>query len=156
MFGSVLLLVVVTLLYAGYNLLVKVSSTYVPSAATSTVLATILLQLAALGASLTFASFLLMRGGHVLKLSTPAYSWALGAGLCIGMAEIAYFYLFRGVGDSGPVAANVAIPIIVSGTVAVTALVSYFVLNEGFGPLQIVGTGLVIGGVALIFFGGQG
>jgi hypothetical protein len=41
------------------------------------------------------------------------------AGLCIGGAEIGYLYLFGGIGISKPMPANIAIPVIVSGTTAV-------------------------------------
>ncbi len=49
--AGLLLLVTVTTLYAGYNLLIKVSVSHVPAAATSTIVATICLQVAALPAS---------------------------------------------------------------------------------------------------------
>ena len=154
MWTGILLLIAITVLYAGYNLLVKVSSGYVPQAATSTILATICLQLAALAASGTFAALLLARGGHVLKLSTTAYAWAVGAGLCIGLAEIGYFYLFRGVGGTGPVAASVAVPVIVTGTVVLTMLLSSFALKESLGAMQIAGTVVVVVGIAMIFSDG--
>ena len=151
MWTGILLLTAITALYAGYNLLVKVSSSHVPEAVTSTVLATICLQLAALAASGTFALLLLARGGHVLKLSPATYAWAAGAGLCIGLAEIGYFYLFRGVGGAGPIAANVAIPAIVTGTVVLTMFISFFALKESLGAMQVVGTVVVIIGIAMIF-----
>ena len=151
MWTGILLLSAITALYAGYNLLVKVSSNHVPEFATSTVLATICLQLAALAASGTFALVLLARGGHVLKLSPAAYAWAAGAGLCIGLAEIGYFYLFRGVGGSGPVAASVAVPVIVTGTVVLTMLLSCLALKEPLGAMQIAGTTVVVIGIAMIF-----
>ena len=154
MWTGVVLLAAITVLYAGYNLLVKVSSTQVPEAATSTVLATICLQLAALGASCTFAAFLLARGGHSLALSPAAYWWAGAAGLCIGLAEIGYFYLFRGVGDTGPMAASVAVPVIVTGTVVLTMLLSAAALRESIGALQILGTVAVVVGVVMIFWDG--
>ena len=50
--ASWLLLISVTVLYSGYNLLIKVSASHVPEAATTTIQATICLQLAALA---TFA-----------------------------------------------------------------------------------------------------
>ena len=156
MWTGVLLLSAITALYAGYNLLVKVSSNHVPESATSTVLATICLQLAALAASGTFAIVLLARGGHVLKLSPAAYAWAAGAGLCIGLAEIGYFYLFRGVGGSGPVAASVAVPVIVTGTVVLTMLLSVVALRESLGGMQIAGTAVVVIGIAMIFSEGLG
>lgn len=148
---SVTLLLAITALYAGYNLLVKVSSDHVPSAATSTVLATICLQVAALSASLVFAFALVARGGHVLTLSPAAYGWAAAAGLCIGLAEIGYFYLFRGVGGAGPMDAGVAVPVIVTGTVVLTVLLSSMVLNESLGAMQIAGTVVVVIGIAMIF-----
>ena len=154
MWTGILLLTAITALYAGYNLLVKVSSNHVPESATTTVLATICLQLAALAASGTFALVLLARGGQVLKLSTTAYVWAAAAGLCIGLAEIGYFYLFRGVGGTGPVAANVAVPVIVTGTVVLTMLLSFFALRESLGAMQIAGTVVVVIGIAMIFSNG--
>ena len=154
MWTGILLLIAITVLYAGYNLLVKVSSTYVPESATSTVLATICLQLAALAASSAFALVLLARGGHVLKLSPTAYAWAVGAGLCIGFAEIGYFYLFRGVGGTGPVAASVAVPAIVTGTVVLTMLLSASALKESLGTMQVAGTVVVVIGIAMIFSDG--
>ena len=151
MWASVTLLLAITALYAGYNLLVKVSSSHVPGAATSTVLATICLQVAALTASVVFALALVARGGHVLTLSAAAYGWAMAAGLCIGLAEIGYFYLFRGVGGTGPMDASVAVPVIVTGTVVLTVLLSSMVLNESLGAMQIAGMVVVIIGIAMIF-----
>ena len=154
MWTGIVLLCAITVLYAGYNLLVKVSSNYVPVSATSTVLATICLQLAALAASGTFALLLLARGGHVLKLSTTAYAWAAGAGLCIGLAEVGYFYLFRGVGGTGPVPASVAVPVIVTGTVVLTMLLSCLALKESLGTMQVAGTVVVVIGIAMVFSDG--
>ncbi len=151
--SSLLLVAIITALYASYNLLVKVSSDYVPVNVTSTVLATICLQVAALSATLCFLSFLLARGGQVLNLSTRAYLWAAGAGLCIGVAEIFYFYLFRGGEGREAAAANVAIPIIVSGTIAITLIVSYFLFREPLTPVQLGGMLLVIAGMTLIAVG---
>ena len=154
MWAGILLLITIAALYAGYNLLVKVSSLHVPAAATSTVLATICLQVAALAASVTFAALLTARGGHVLALTPAAYAWAAGAGLCIGLAEIGYFYLFRGVGGTGPVAASVAVPAIVTGTVVLTMLLSWLALRESLGAMQIAGTAVVVIGIAMIFSDG--
>ena len=151
MYLSLVLLLGVTLLYAGYNLLVKVSSGHIPAAATSPILATITLQVAALTVSVVFALGLVLRGGHVLAVSPPAVVWAVAAGLCIGMAEIGYFYLFRGVGESAPMAANVAVPIIVSGAIVLTLVVSWFVFREPFTWIRLAGAALVVVGVVALF-----
>ncbi len=154
MWTGILLLLTITVIYAGYNRLVKVSSNYVPEPATSTVLATICLQRAALAASGTVALLLLARSGHVLKLSATAYAWAAGAGLCIGLAEIGHFYLFRGVGGTGPVTASVAVPVIVTGTVVLTMPLSSVVLKESLGAMQVAGTVVVVIGIAMVFSDG--
>ena len=150
MYVSLILLLGVTVLYAGYKLLVKVSSAHVPAAATTPILATIVLQAAALAVSAAFAAGLVLRGGHVLAVSPPAFAWAAAAGLCIGAAEIGYFYLYRGVAGGEPMAANVAIPIVVSGAIVLTLLVSWFVLREPFTALRLLGTVLVAVGVVIL------
>ncbi len=149
---SWILLVAITALYAGYNLFIKVSSMYVPPTSTTPIAATIFLQLAALCTSLLFALYLMNREGQVLKLTVPAYGWAVVAGLCIGLAEIGYFYIYRGAGGQAPVAANVAVPIIVSGTIAITAIASYLVFKESFSAGQILGSGFILTGIAVIFY----
>ena len=148
---ALLLLLTVTTLYAGYNLLVKVSGGYVPAEATTPILATICLQFTALSTSIIFMVLLLLRGGHVLQLSTSAYLWAVAAGLCIGGAEIAYFYLFGGIGITKPMAANIAIPTIVSGTIVIAMLVSYFVLKEPMAWNQLLGSGCIVLGIIIFF-----
>ena len=151
--NGLLLLVTVTTLYAGYNLLIKVSASHVPASATSTIAATICLQLAALTTSLVFVMIAMARGGQVLQLSSGAYFWAAAAGLCIGGAEIAYFYLFGGIGGIKPMAATVVIPTVVSGTILITVIAAYFVFSETLGMIQLAGIGCIVIGMLLLYFG---
>ena len=67
------LLAAVTILYAGYNVLIKVSGGYVPAGVTSTILATICLQIAALLTSVIFISILALRGGQSFSLSSSRH-----------------------------------------------------------------------------------
>jgi len=150
-FINILLLAGVTFLYAGYNLFVKMSGSHVPETATTTVLATICLQVAALLVSLVFLICLVVKGGQSFQLSTSAYQWAIVAGVCIGMAEVGYFYLFADLQSSKPMAANVAIPVIVSGTIAITMVFSFFVLKEQAGIKQLAGCFLIVCGIVLFF-----
>jgi drug/metabolite transporter (DMT)-like permease len=145
-------LAIVTVFYAGYNLLIKVSGGHVPATATTTVLATLSLQAAALGVSLVFAAVLLIRGGHALALPGPALAWAAAAGVCIGIAEIAYFYVFGGLGGRAVLPANVVVPTVVCGTVVITTLVAAVVFHEALGPRQIAGCLLVAAGIAVLFW----
>ena len=153
MHASVILLLIITFLYAGYNLLIKVSTDFVPAGATSTILATMALQAAALAVSSILAVFLVLRSDQTLSLSMPAYGWAIAAGVCIGLAEVGYFYLFRGFWNSDPVPAGVAIPIIVAGTILIACVVSWLVFSETFTWLRFLGMVLIITGVIAIFAG---
>ena len=77
------------------------------------------------------------------------------AGVCIGGAEIGYLYLFGGVGLSKPMAASVAIPTIVSGTIVFAMLFSYFVLKETIAWNQMLGSLLIVFGIILLFVKAQ-
>ena len=149
---GLMLLIMATLLYAGYNLLIKVSGGHVPETATTTVLGAICLQLAALATSLAFAGALyLFKGAQTFQLTTSAYLWAAAAGFCIGGAEIVYFYLFGGIGSTKPMAASVAIPVIVSGTIVITLLFSLIFLRETLTWSQWLGSGCIVLGIVLLF-----
>lgn len=150
---SIVLLVAVTFLYAGYNFFVKVAGGHVPAVNTSTVLATISLQLAALFASTSFLVFLSLRGGHTLSLNPRVYMWSIIAGLCIGAAEILYFYLFRNTGGREAMSANVAIPTIVTGTIIITMIASSTFLRESMNSMQAIGVTVVIIGILITYFG---
>ena len=149
--AGIALLAAVTILYAGYNLFVKLSGGHVPSGATTTVLATMCIQVAALSTSVVFLSLLAVRGGHVFSLSPGSYAWATLAGLCIGGAEIGYLYLFGGVGRMKPMDASVAIPTIVSGTIVIALLFSFLVLKEQISWTQVLGSCLILVGVFFLF-----
>lgn len=145
-------LAIVTVFYAGYNLLIKVSGDHVPDSATTTIVATLCLQAAAMSMTLTFMAVLMARGGHTFALPLPSLAWAAGAGVCIGIAEIAYFYVFGGLGGREALPANIAVPTVVCGTVVITTLVSATVFSEPFGLRQIAGGALVAAGVAVLFW----
>ncbi len=153
MMAGILLLITVTTLYAGYNLLIKVSAAHVPETATTTIAATLCLQVAALTTSLVFVAVAMVRGGQVMQLNSSAYLWAAVAGLCIGGAEIAYFYLFGGMSGVKPMAANVVIPTVVCGTIAITVVASYFAFGEKLAPVQMAGVGCIMAGIALLYLG---
>ena len=148
---GIILLAAVTVLYAGYNLFIKVSGSQVPDTATTTIVATIFLQIAALVTSALFYGFLAIRGGHTFALTGSAYLWAILAGVCIGAAEIGYLYLFGGVGLTKPMDANIAIPTIVAGTIVIALLFSVFFLNESLKINQLIGSLLIIAGIVVFF-----
>jgi drug/metabolite transporter (DMT)-like permease len=150
---AVLLLTLVTLAYAGYNILIRFSGGHAPAGASTTILATLCLQAGAVIASTCFLAFLLLQGGHSFRLTTPAYLWALGAGLCIGLAEVGYFYLFGGVAGIRPLPASLVVPTVVAGTVVIALAVSWLVLREGIGAMQLLGAALIIAGIVVMSLG---
>ncbi len=153
---AVLLLTLVTLAYAGYNILIRVSGGHAPEGASTTILATLCLQAGAVIASTCFLAFLLLQGGHSFRLTTPAYLWALGAGLCIGLAEVGYFYLFGGVAGIRPLPAGLVVPAVVTGTVVISLLASWLVLRESVTLMQVLGAGLIVAGILVMFLARPG
>lgn len=98
---------------------------------------------------------LAFRGGQVFALSTGAYLWAAVAGVYIGGAEIGHLYLFGGVAREKPMAASIAIPVIVSGTAALSLLFALAVLDETIAVDQWLGCALVTSGIGLLFANGS-
>lgn len=153
---AILLLTLVTLAYAGYNLFVKVAGDHAPAEATTTVLATMVLQVGALATSTVFLIFLGIQGGHVFKLSTPTYVYALIAGLCIGTAEIGYLYIFGGIAGIKPLPGSLVIPTVVTGTIVITLIVSWLIFKEHLSMMQLFGAAMIVGGIAVLFAGHKG
>ena len=145
---TLILMACLTACYAAYNLLVKVSGSEAGST-TSPILATLSLQVAALSVSICYLLTLMARG-QSLVLPSKAYMWAIAGGICIGLAEVMYFYLFRGLEGSKPIAAGVAIPLIVGGTIIITAVFSYFVFKEQLNSGQWMGIGLACIGLLVL------
>ena len=149
---SLILLLLITLCYAGYNLMVKLAGAQ--AGAASPILATMALQLVALGVSGVYLA-VLWRQGEMLALPTRAFQFAALAGVCIGLAEVMYFYLFRGVAGMPAMPATVAIPVIVGGTIVISVVFAVMVLGERPNPLQWLGVMLAACGMLVLAFGSR-
>lgn len=147
---GVALLFAATVFYAGYNLLIKQSSVHAEMAAVTTITATIALQVAALSVSVLFLAALRVSGVETFVLPAPAYWWAIGAGLCIGAAEICYFYIFGGSPFSTPFPVSVATPVIVGGAVVLATLGAWWFFRESMGAREWLGAGLILAGVVAL------
>lgn len=146
-----ILLFVVTLLYAGYNLMVKQSSAVAATTGVGTITATIVLQLVALLCSLLFWFGLRMTTDEShFALPHAAYVWAALAGVCIGAAEIGYFYLFRGSALAEAMPVSVATPVVVGGTVVIAMVAALLFFSESISVRQWIGAAVVVAGVLLI------
>lgn len=147
---SLFFVLLITLCYSGYNLLIKASMSQVESAVVSPIWATIFLQISALMVSL---AYLATAGRNTVSLSdlpVGAYAWAIGAGLCIGIAEILYFYLFRGFAGETAIQASTAIPLVIGGTILITVMVSVLLFRESLNPAQWFGVALALTGLAVL------
>ena len=146
---TIILLGLITVCYAAYNLLVKVSSNHVGAVNTPPIVATIFLQSAALTVSVVYLLYL-TRQNVELALPGKAYAWAIAGGVCIGLAEIMYFYLFRSAPGEKAVSASTAIPIIVGGTIIIATVVSWLVFKETLNPGQWIGIAITFAGLTVM------
>lgn len=146
----IILLEITALLYAGYNVCIKLSGSYAPETATTPVLATICLQFGALSVSLAFAAVSAIKGGANFNLMRNAYLFRGAADISVGLGSLGYFYLFSGIGKSEPMEASIALQTVALGTIVIAMLVSALILKEAVRWPQIVGTLLILGGIALL------
>ena len=122
-----------------YNFFIKLAADHVPPAVGAVVLQ---LVAAALGAAWLLK---LKLQGQPLAVSGKGLAWAVLAGLGVGLAEILTFVVFqRGVNSS------VGTPVIVGGSVLLTAVLGLVVLREALTRPQAGGLLLIVAGIALL------
>ena len=122
-----------------YNFFIKLASNHVSPAVGAVVLQ---LVAAALGGVWLLK---LMLQGHPLVLSGKGLGLAALAGLGVGLAEILTFVVFqRGVNSS------VGTPVIVGGSVLLTAVLGLVVLRETLTFSQAGGLLFIVVGIALL------
>ena len=124
---------------AGYNFFIKLAAAHLPPAVGAVVLQ---LVAAGLGAAWLLRLKLL---GQPLDVSGRGLGLAALAGLCVGLAELLTFVVFK-----RGVAASVGTPVIVGGSVLLAALLGLLVLREGLTPAQAGGLGLIVAGIGLL------
>ncbi|MBU6121848.1 EamA family transporter [Hymenobacter siberiensis] len=122
-----------------YNFFIKLAADHVSPAVGAVVLQ---LVAAALGAAWLLK---LKLQGQPLVVSGKGLAWAVLAGLGVGLAEILTFVVFqRGVNSS------VGTPVIVGGSVLLTAILGLVVLREALTLPQAGGLLLIVAGIALL------
>ena len=149
MINNLLLLIIVTLSYAGYNLFIKLASSQNINN-TNSIAATLSLQIFALIVTSIFSVYLFSKGERIFVLPSKAYLYAIFAGISIGFAEIGYFYLFNAANPNGPLNANTAIPVILGGTILITMIFSFYIFRESYNYHKILGTLFIIFGIYLV------
>jgi len=124
-----------------YNLLIKAAAGHL-----HVMVGAVVLQVVAalIGAGLLLLLYL--RGILPPNLATPkGLTLAALAGVSIGLAEILTFAVY-----SKGAPASVGTPLIVGGSVLLTAVVGVLLLRETLSWSQTLGTLLIVGGVALL------
>ena len=122
-----------------YNFFIKLAADHLPPAVGAVVLQ---LVAAALGTAWLLK---LKLQGQPLALSGRGLGLAALAGLGVGLAEILTFAVFqRGV------PASVGTPVIVGGSVLLTAVLGLVVLCESLSGPQVGGLVLIVAGIALL------
>ena len=149
MINNLIILVIVTISYAGYNLFIKLASSQNLNNSNS-IAATLCLQLFALFVTILFSFYLFSKGEKIFVLPSKSYLYAIFAGISIGLAEIGYFYLFNESNPKGASNANAVIPVILGGTILITMIFSFIFLSESFSYKRIFGTFFIIFGIYLV------
>ena len=149
MINNSLLLIIVTLAYAGYNLFIKLAGSHNINNSNG-IAATLSLQIFALIVTSIFALYLSSIGESIFVLPSKTYLYAIFGGISIGVAEIVYFYLFNASNSNGALNANTAIPIILGGTILVTMIFSFYIFEESLNYQKILGTTFIIFGINLV------
>jgi transporter family protein len=124
-----------------YNLLIKAAAGQIHAMVGAVVLQ---VMAALVGAGLLVLLYL--RGALPASLVTPkGLTLAALAGVSIGLAEILTFAVY---GKGAP--ASVGTPLIVGGSVLLTAVVGVLVLREALSWPQALGMLFIVGGVVLL------
>ena len=122
-----------------YNFFIKLAANHLSPA-----VGAVVLQLVAAGLGAAWLLKLKLQG-QPLALSGRGLGMAALAGLGVGLAEILTFVVFqRGV------PASVGTPVIVGGSVLLTALLGLVVLREALSLPQLGGLVLIVAGIALL------
>jgi transporter family protein len=122
-----------------YNFFIKLAANHLPAA-----VGAVILQLVAAGLGGIWLLRLKLLG-QPLPLSSRGVGLAVLAGLGVGLAEILTFVVFQ-----QGVPASVGTPVIVGGSVLLTALLGLVLLRETLSVPQLAGLLLVVTGIALL------
>lgn len=133
------LLLLVAVLMGGYNFFIKASSGHIHEVAGAVILQVIAAVLGGI------ALIYLKIEKTPIEISNKGIYLALGAGCCVGLAEILSFYAF---GKNVPV--SVGLPIILGGTVLAGILLGIIFLGESLNFKQWLAVGLILVGVWLL------
>ncbi|TGE04812.1 EamA family transporter [Hymenobacter fodinae] len=134
-----LLAILTALCLALYNFFIKLAAGHISAAAGA-----VILQLVAASLGGLWLVWLRLKG-QPLELHSTGVGLAMLAGAGVGLAEILTFVVFsRGIPSS------VGTPVIVGGSVLLTAVLGLVVLREALSWSQVLGLVSIVVGIALL------
>ena len=134
----VLLAVIISSLYGGYNLFIKLSTEHI-----NHILGAAILQNSSLLVGLPILIYFQAQG-QFIKVTKYGIFFSVIAGLLVGLAEILSFYFLE------KVDASQGIPIIIGGSVLAGAILGIIVLHEVMAPLKLTGILLIVFGILMV------
>ena len=140
----ILLAVLTAFCFGLYNFFIKVASGSIHQ-----ILGAVILQIIAAvvgGGLLIYLKWI----GQSFAVTDRGIAYSVLAGVAVGLAEILTFVVF-----SKNIPASVGTPIIIGGSVIVTALLGWFFLKESLTGIQILAILLIVSGVGLLTVGAK-
>lgn len=140
-----LMLLLTALFYAIYNVFIKISST-----AMHPLLGMLMLQAGAIGLGVGALVYVKYFSGIPPVFSQKGVVFGLLAGFFVVCAEATSFYVF-----SKGVSASIGIPVIIGGSVVISALIGAIFLKEYLTPIQVGAVLLIVTGVIILTNNGK-
>jgi transporter family protein len=135
----VLLAVVTSVFFGAYNFFIKISSGHI-----NQIVGAVILQVVA--AVLGGIVFMVLKATNApIEVSQKGVTFAILAGIMVGLAEIASFFVF-----SKGLSASVGTPIIIGGAVVVGSLLGLIFLKENLTSVHYLAIALIVVGVILL------
>ncbi|HNT29468.1 MAG TPA: EamA family transporter [bacterium] len=126
-------------LYGIYNFFIKIASGHINQIAGA-----VILQIVAALLGSVILIYLKLSNTQ-LEISSKGILFAILAGVGVGLAEITSFIVF-----SKNVPASIGIPIIIGGSVVISALLGLFFLKENYTPVHVIGLVSIVAGITLL------
>lgn len=133
-----LLAAIISALYGGYNLFIKLSSEHI-----NHTLGAAILQNSSLFVGLPILIYLQTQGKFI-KVTQSGIILSITAGVLVGLAEILSFYFLE------KVDASQGIPIIIGGSVIAGFILGIIVLHEALNPFKIMGILFIVMGILMV------
>lgn len=136
----ILLAILVAILWGLYNFFIKISSGEI-----NPILGAVTLQLTAAIVSAIILFWLKFHSTEIV-INYKGIEYAILAGVCISLAEIAYFTLY-----SYGINVSIGLPIVTGGSIVVGVILGFAILKDPFNFIHGIAILLIITGIIMLF-----